>query len=95
MSAARWSRDSVDYCAVAAAPIAAGCAVVRAALDGILAGVPARTTFDRRFGYPLAAAGPIDAALLLANRPGGRCLSSTIGRTGEAVALALEMGARS
>src|SRR5262245_41436863 len=66
MSAAHWSRDSIDYCSVAAAATANENGAVRAALDRILHGVPARTMFDRRFGYPLAAAGPIDAALLLA-----------------------------
>jgi 3-oxoacyl-(acyl-carrier-protein) synthase len=92
MSAARWSRDSIGYCSVAAASRPNEEGAVRDALDHILHGVPARTTFDQRFGYPLAAAGPIDAALLLAKGTGVRVLSSTLGRAGEAVALGFEMG---
>src|SRR5262245_36276080 len=41
VSAAHWARDSIDYCAVAAAPIAGNDGTVRPALDRSLPGVPA------------------------------------------------------
>jgi 3-oxoacyl-(acyl-carrier-protein) synthase len=93
MSAARWTRESIAYCSVAAAPLPQADGV-RDALDRMVGRVPSRTTFDTRLGYPLAAAGPIDAALMLAAGPGPRYLSSAVGRSGEAVTLAFEMGAR-
>lgn len=93
MSAALWTRESIAYCSVAAAPLphADG---VRDALDRMVGRVPSRTTFEARLGYPLAAAGPIDAALMLATGHGSRCLSSAVGRSGEAVTLAFERGSR-
>jgi 3-oxoacyl-(acyl-carrier-protein) synthase len=95
ISAARWTRDSIAYCSVAAAPLPGADGSDRHALDRMVGPVPARTTFDPRLGYPLAAAGPIDAALMLATGAGPRCLSSAVGRSGEAVTLAFEMGPRS
>lgn len=93
VSAAQWPRESIAWCSVAAAPLphAAGVGEV---LDRMIGRVPSCTTFDARLGYPLAAAGPIDAALMLAAGDGARCLSSVLGRHGEAVTLAFDVSAR-
>jgi len=93
MASAGWRRQDVTSCHVAAPPILAFSAAAGSALHLLLAGVPAREAFDARLGHPLAAAGPIDAAMMLRSSPrGARVLASAIGSSGEAVTLALQVG---
>jgi 3-oxoacyl-[acyl-carrier-protein] synthase II len=73
----------------------------RAALAGLLppgpgAGEPRRLDFHRGFGHALAASGPLDGALLLAelaaapdNTPAARGLALAVGTLGQCAALAL------
>ncbi len=93
MTAAGWSRHDVTMCRVAAPPVAPFSTASRDAIAMMLAGVPAREAFDVRMGHPLAAAGPIDAALMVrSSAHGARVLSSAIGSYGEAVTLGFHVG---
>jgi 3-oxoacyl-[acyl-carrier-protein] synthase II len=64
---------------------------LQAALGPAAATIP-RARLRSRVGHALAAAGPIDLALLLAARPapGGGLLCSALGYSGQAVSLAVE-----
>jgi 3-oxoacyl-(acyl-carrier-protein) synthase len=93
MAFASWTRRDVTLCSIAAPPAPLFADISREALRMSMDAVCARYTFDERFGFPLASAGPIDAALLVRRSPpGARVLASAVGSSHEAVTLAFEVG---
>jgi 3-oxoacyl-(acyl-carrier-protein) synthase len=94
LSAAGWCPGDVTVCGVTRpATHAYNCAAQEAAFavfDGRLRPVD----FSSAFGFALAAAPPIELALLLSRHPASRVVSGCIGSSGEAAALAFETTAR-
>jgi 3-oxoacyl-(acyl-carrier-protein) synthase len=92
MTRAGWNRHNVSACTIAAPTTPLFANVSRGAIAVAVDDRSARATCDERFGFSLAAAAPIDAAVTMCTAPGGaRVLSSAVGSSHEAVTLAFEV----
>jgi 3-oxoacyl-[acyl-carrier-protein] synthase II len=93
LTTAGWSADEVTVCGVTRPATTvhrrAACDAVSDTFGGRLAPV----SFSGSLGFALAAAAPIELAVLLATHPASRVLSGSLGSSGEAVALAFETAA--
>jgi len=93
LTAAGWSAADVTICGVTRP---ATMAHERAAGEAVRETLGAGLTpvgFSRSLGFALAAAAPIELAVLLATHPAAKVLSACLGSSGEAVALAFETAA--
>lgn len=95
MAAAGWTADLVARCAVSAPPAAGDASTLESAVRSVLGLERTPIAFHPQLGNALAAAAPIDAAVLCASARGReRVLTSAVGCSGEAVTLAIDVATR-
>jgi 3-oxoacyl-(acyl-carrier-protein) synthase len=94
LSIAGWSSCDVAVCGVTRPATGAHDRVAREAIDAVFDRRLTPVSFCGELGFALAAAPPIDLALILSAHPAARVVSSCVGSSGEAAALAFEADAR-
>jgi 3-oxoacyl-[acyl-carrier-protein] synthase II len=90
---AGWRAEDVSTWRVAVPPAPHFTEMVRHIVPAAAGLASARLHFERRLGFPLAAAAPLDVALLVHGGLRDRTIAAALGSSGEAVVVALETAA--